>query len=130
MLAAAMNNAIPVAWYLRVSWAFLIRRAKFLHRMVDKLDLDEPLWDMHERLADELIAHLGDGPFLGGLSTPSLADLSAYPIIVFSHLMGLHGRIVYLEKPELVAWCKRVQAHLPDNPLLVPDDYLKRPLLL
>jgi len=130
LLSAAMNNAISIPRYLRVMWPLLIKRADFLHRIVDKLDLEEPLWDMHERLADELTEHLAGGPFLGALSTPSLADLSAYPIIVFSHLMGLHGRIVYLEKPELVAWCKRVQAHLPDNPLLVPDDYLKRPLLL
>ncbi len=126
LLAAAMNNAISIPLYLRVSWPWLIKRAGFLHRIVNKLDLNEPLWDMHERLADELISHLAGGPFLGGLPTPSLADLSAYPIIIFAHLMGLHGRNVYLERPEIVDWCRRVQTHLPDNPLLVPDDYLKR----
>lgn len=130
ILASAMNNAIAIPWYLRVTWALLIKRADFLHRMVNKLDLEEPLWDMHERLADELSRHFAGGPFLGGLPTPSLADLSAYPIIIFSHLMGLHGRNVYLERPDIVDWCKLVQVHLPENPLLVPDDYLKRPVFL
>jgi len=130
LLASAMHNSIPIPWYLRVMWPLLIKRAGFLHRRVNKLDLEEPLWDMHERLADELTAYLSGGPFLGGLPTPSLADLSAYPIIIFSHLMGLHGRNVYLERLEIVAWCKRVQAHLPDNPLLVPDAYLRRPVFL
>jgi len=129
LLGAAMNNSIALPWYLRVMWPFLVKRAGFLHKIVNQLDLTEPLWDMHERLAQELIGHLSDGPFLGGLSQPSLVDLSAYPIVIFSHLMGLHGRNVYLEKPEIIAWCKRVQSHLPDNPLLVPDDLLKRDLL-
>jgi len=130
LLASAMNNALAIPWYLRVTWPWLVKRAGFLHKIVNKLDLEEPLRDMHERLADELTGHLAGGPFLGGLAAPSLADLSAYPIIIFSHLMGLHGRIVYLERPEIVGWCRRIQAHLPDNPLLVPEDFLKRPLFL
>ena len=130
LLASAMNNAIPISWYLRVTWPLLVKRAGFLHKIVNKLDLEESLWDMHERLADELTGHLAGGPFLGGLSAPSLADLSAYPIIIFPHLMGLHGRSTYLERREIVDWCRQVQAHLPDNPLLVPDDYLKRPVFL
>ncbi len=126
VLAAAMHEAVSIPWYLRASWPLLVKRADFLKRIVNTLDLDEPLWDMHERLATELIDHMQGGPFLGGLSRPSLADFSAYPIIIFSHLMGLHGRNVYLEKAEIIKWCKNVQSHLPDNPMLVSDDFLKR----
>ena len=129
VLGSAMNNSIAIPWYLQMMWPILVKRAKFLQRIVAQLDLDEPLWDMHERLADELIAHLGKGPFLAGMQTPSLADLSAYPIVIFSHLMGLHGRNVYLEREQIVTWCKDVQSHLPANPLLVPDELLKRDLL-
>ncbi len=129
LLGAAMNNAIAIPWYLQIMWPLLVKRAKFLQRIVDTLDLQEPLWDMHQRLANELIQRLSNGPFLGGLKQPSLADLSAYPIIIFSHLMGLHGRNVYLEHEQIVNWCKAVQSHLPDNPLLVPDELLKRKLL-
>ena len=130
ILGAAMNNAISIPWYLQFMWPVLIKRAKFLHRIIAQLDLEEPLWEMHERLADELIEHIGKGPFLAEMQTPSLADLSAYPIVIFSHLMGLHGRNVYLERKELVTWCKAVQSHLPANPLLVPDGLLKRELLV
>jgi len=129
LLGAAMHNSIAIPLYLRLLWPLLIKRAGFLHKMVNKLDLTEPLWDMHERLADELVTHLSQGPFLGGLNQPSLVDLSAYPIVIFSHLMGLHGRNVYLEREPIVAWCKQVQLHLPDNPMLVPDELLKRGLL-
>jgi len=130
ILGAAMNNAFAIPWYLQMMWPILVKRAKFLQRIVAQLNLAEPLWDMHQRLADEFIAHIGKGPFLASMQTPSLADLSAYPIVIFSHLMGLHGRNVYLERKQIVDWCKAVQSHLPDNPLLVPYELLKRDLLV
>lgn len=129
VLSSAMNNAISIPLPLRFLYPWVIKRTGFIKNIIRNIDLDEPHWDMHERLAGELVAHLADGPYMGGLGEPSLVDLSAYSTVIFPYLIGLHGRNVYLERPEIVEWCKRVQAHLPENPLLVPDSYLKRSLL-
>lgn len=106
----------------------LVRSAGFVRRFASSVDLSEPLDQMRQRQCHELIGHLGDGPFLGGRARVSLADLSAYTIIVTPHLMGMHGDSVFLEDARVLAWCRRVQKHLPDNPLVVPGHMLERPL--
>jgi hypothetical protein len=40
--------------------------------------------------------------------------------------MGMKARHSLLDNPEIASWSKRVQAYLPDNPLLVPDRLLVR----
>lgn len=128
-LARAVNNATPMPWFVRFMWPVFIRRAPFIKHMVNELDLSESSEAMHTRLAEEFVEHLAGGPFLGGFDHPSLADFSAYPLIVSAYLMGMHGKSMYLQQPAIVEWCKAVQAYLPNNPLLVPDELIERPLV-
>ena len=128
ILARAVHDGTPLPSAVRVLWPFLVRRAGFIVSMVNQLDRSESTADMRTRLCAEFLEHLGDGPFLGQRATVSLADLSAYPIIVSPHLMGLHGESTYLGNRDVLAWCRRVQAHLSSNPLVVPDHLLRRPL--
>ena len=72
----------------------------------------------------EFSEHLDDGPFFAGQIKPTLADLSAYPIVVSSHLMGMKTMGSLIDDPVLASWSRRVQTHLPDNPLLVPNKLL------
>ncbi|MDX1693114.1 MAG: hypothetical protein R3208_05080, partial [Ketobacteraceae bacterium] len=67
-------------------------------------------------------------PFLGARKRVSLADLSAWSSIVMPHLIGIRAESPFLNDPEVLAWCHRVQEHLPANPLVVPDHLLARPL--
>jgi len=57
--------------------------------MVKALDLTESMASVTTRLQREFVEHLAGGPYLGGQTEPSLADLSAYPIVVSGHLMSL-----------------------------------------
>ena len=70
-------------------------------------------------MLDEFVTHLADGPFLGGLQQPTLADLSAYPIIAFPYRFGLQGDIDWRGNPSIANWIKAVEEHLPENPFLV-----------
>lgn len=128
-LARAVSDATPLPKYVRFIWPFAVRKAKFIVDMVNRLDLNESIADMRQRLCDEFIGHLADGPFLGGESNISLADLSAYPTIVSGYLMGMHADSTMLKNAAVIAWCRRVQAELPKNPLLVPDELIERPLV-
>jgi glutathione S-transferase len=127
ILARAVNDATPIALWMRWLWPLFVRKAKFIVDMMDRVDLQEPMPDMRQRLCEEFIGNLGNGPFLGEEKKVSLADLSAYPIVVSGYLMGMHDDSTMLSNAQVVAWCRRVQSYLPDNPLLVPDSLIIRP---
>jgi len=59
--------------------------------MVEALDRSKPLSESHEEIIDEFVGLLGKGPYLGENNSPSLADVSAYGVIVFAHRLGLKG---------------------------------------
>ena len=123
-LASTVSNATPLPFYIRMIWPFAVKRAPFIKRMVSQLDLTESMSDMNTRLQNEFKEHLADGPFLGNQSELTLADLSAFPIIAGSTLMGMKRGQTLISDPTIQAWAKRVYEHLPKNPLLVPDSLL------
>lgn len=120
------GTPIPLSW--RLMWPFGVSKAPFILDMVKHFDPNESMQAMRERITDELEAHLGEGPYLGGEQQPTLADLSAYPILISGYLMGLHGVATWPKRPNLVAWMKRVQSHLPANPLPCDDKFIARPM--
>ena len=124
-LASAVNDATPLPFFIRMIWPFAVKRAPFINRMVSQLDLTESLADMNVRLQKEFKEHLAEGPFLGSQSLPTLADLSAFPIIASSTFMGMKREQAVINDPAIRAWAKRVHSHLPKNPLLVPDSMLE-----
>ena len=127
-LARAVNDATPLPLYVRAIWPYGVKRVKFIVNMVQQMDLSESIDDMTARLTKEFIQHLDDGDFLGGRKELSLADLSAFPIVMSGYLMGMRVKSFYIDTPEIREWAKRIQAQLPTNPLLVPDRLLKRSL--
>lgn len=120
-LSRAVNDATPIPLYARFFWPWGVKRARFIVHMVDQMDLTESIPAMNQRLQDEFIAQLGRGPFLGAQNNISLADLSAFPIVMSGHFMGMKTKQSLRDHPEILNWAKRVYAKLPRNPLLVPD---------
>jgi len=125
-LSRAVHDATPLPWYVRLIWPLAVKRAPFIVNMVRGMDLTESIPDRITRLQHEFVEHLNEGPFFAGQSKPTLADLSAYPIVVSGHLMGMKNESSMLDNPVIASWSRRVQSHLPDNPLLVPDRLLMR----
>jgi len=109
-----------------VMWPFAVKGAPFIVDMVNELDRTESMEAMRSRILDELEAHIGEGQYLGGLSEPSLADFSAYPVIISSWLTGMRGDFAWIKRPRVMAWLKAVQSHLPANPLPVDDRFIAR----
>ena len=127
-LSRAVSNATPLPLYIRLIWPFGVKRAPFIVDMVKQLDLSESMDDMMLRLQNEFVEHLDNGDFFGGRSEPSMADLSAFPIVVSGYMMGMRAKNFLLDKPEIKAWAMRMFNYLPDNPLLIPDQLIKRRL--
>lgn len=127
-LARTVNNTAPLPFYVRMIWPFAVRRAPFIVRMVEQLDLSESMSDMMFRLEQEFVDHLYGRDYLGGESELSLADLSAFPIIANAYMTGMRSKHFLIENPKIGAWAQRVARQLPVNPLLVPDSFIKRSL--
>ena len=80
------------------------------------------------RIGLELIAHIGEGPYMGGMEHPTMLDLAVFPQLVWGYMFGLEERLSAAQSPVIKAWMKRVAEHLPRNPTLVLDDMLVNPL--
>lgn len=128
-LARAVHNATPLPLYVRLAWPLGVKRAPFIVDMVQQMDLNESIPDMNRRLQNEFISHLSQGPFIGGQTKPSLADLSAFPVVTSAYFMGMKSKQSLIQHPEIHAWAKRVHETLPANPLLVPDHLLQNKML-
>ena len=127
-LSRILHDATPLPLPVRKGWPFIVKRVGFVRRFGQSVGQSEPLPAMRQRQCREFIAHLGNGPFLGSRERVSLADLSAYSTIVMPHLVGMHGPNDFLDEPDILAWCHRMQEQLPTNPLVVPDHMLVRDL--
>ena len=121
-LAALVNADSPLPWSIRLIWPLGLRRAPFIQHMAQHLDLTESHEDMRARLLSELVAHIGKGPFMGGLDHPTMLDLAVFPQLVFNYMFGLEEELSAAKNPEIKAWLQRVSQHLPDNRTLASDN--------
>lgn len=127
-LADIVSDGATLPYLVKKAWPFLIRRAPFIVHMVNQLDRTEPLEAMQLRLFMELVQHLGEGPYLGGLPKPSLADFAIYPQIMFYYQVGLVESLPILEHPTVGPWLKRMDGHLPRNPWCVSEEFISNPM--
>jgi len=127
-LAGAVNRSTPIPRWVQLMWPLFLRRAKFILALVDTLDRSESLQQTQKKTINNFVELLDEGPFLGGRDHPSIADLSAFPIIVFPYRFGLKGGGNWLDEPTVIEWISAVQKFLPDNPFLVDSGQLRHTL--
>ncbi len=123
-LAALLSAHTPLSEAARHHWPDALRRAPFIQAMAEQMDLTESIPDMQMRLTRELVAHLGDGPFLASLEEPTMLDLAVFPQLVWGYMFGLAETLNATAHPAIKAWLQHVAEHLPDNPTLVADEMM------
>jgi len=126
VMANTARGGLP--WALRAAWPILIKRVAFARRLIAQADNGLPVREAKFALYDGFLAHLGDGPFVGGRDRPSLPDLSAYPPFALYYATGFRGGDDILERPALMAWLTRMRAFVAGDPPLVPAVVRKREL--
>jgi glutathione S-transferase len=127
-LGAVLQRTRPLPFIVRLIMPALLEVWPLVGRPDASIAFTEPLQAMEERACKELLEHLGKGPFLGELTTPSLADLAAYPPFIMPYLLSLRRNSAFFRYPRVLGWMSRVQKNLPPNPLPVPKECLTRPL--
>lgn len=126
--AEILNADTPIPNEIRSKWPDFVANAPFIKAMADDMDMSESYAAMQMRLAGEFIAHLKDGPFLGGLSEPSMADLAIFPNAAFSYMVGCEDEPAITKLEPLKNWFYAVAEYLPQNPILVQDYLIVNPL--
>lgn len=101
-----------------------VTKMNFVKHMGSQLDLSESTEDTQARFFEELVAHLGEGPFFGELDVPTMLDLSLFPNLVQWYLVGSQPEISAAQHPAVKAWLKRVAEYLPANPTPHYDEML------
>lgn len=120
-LAQLVSSGSPMPEKIRQMWPDIVRNAPFIKKLAADMDRSETLAEMNIRLAGELLGHIGEGPFLGGMDRPTLADLSIWPQLVFGYVGGLEQELSAAALPQVKNWLSAVYAHLPENPTTIPD---------
>ncbi len=120
-LAALVSAHTPMPEQVRHLWPDFVANAPFIKAMGEHMDLTESAHDMTMRIGMELAAHIGDGPYMGGLGQPTMLDLAVFPQLVFGVMFGLEDQLSAARHPVLRGWIERMCEHLPANPTLVAD---------
>jgi len=120
-LAALVSADTPLPWPVRLIWPLGLRRASFIQHMAQHMDLTESYEDMRVRILSELVEHIGDGPYMGGLDQPTMLDFAVFPQLVFGYMFGLEETLSAATHPVIKDWLQRVSQHLPKNPTLAAD---------
>ena len=127
-LAALVSAHTPLPEHIRNKWPDLLRLAPFVQATGKHMDLSESAQDMQMRIGMELIAHIGEGPYMGGFDSPTMLDFAVFPQLVWGYMFGLEKELTAAKHPVLKDWMTRVAQHLPRNPTLVSDEMLMSPL--
>lgn len=127
-MAEVVHSFTPMPDEIRTKWPDFVFQAPFIKAMGDHMDLTESAKDMSTRLGMEFVGHLGDGPFLGGFETPTMADLSLFVNVGIMYMLGLEDEPAIFQAPPLKDWFLRVAEHLPANPVLVKDYMIINPI--
>ena len=120
-LAALVSADTPLPFPVRLIWPLGLRRASFIQHMAEHMDLSESIEDMQARIFSELVGHIGEGPYMGGLDQPTMLDFAVFPQLVFGYMFGLQESLSAAADPVAKAWLQRVADHLPKNPTLAAD---------
>ena len=120
-LAALVSAHTPLPENVRHIWPDGLRLAPFIQEMAPRMDLTESPQEMRTRIGLELAAHIGDGPFIGGIEQPTMLDLAVFPQLIFGYMFGLEERLSAADHPVIRNWLCRVAEYLPSNPTLVAD---------
>ena len=123
-LAALVNADTPLPLPVRLIWPIGLRRASFIQHMAHHIDLSESYEDMRERLFLELVEHIGQGSYMGGLEQPTMLDFAVFPQLVFSYMYGLEEQLSAAAYPVIKDWLARVSQHMPANPTLAANNML------
>ena len=118
-LAALVNAHTPLSSQDQHHWPNLLRTMPFIVEMTKPIDTTESRDDMRLRIFSEFLAHLGDGPYLGGFEQPTMLDMAIFPQMIFGYLFGLEETLSAAQHPAVRSWMQKVATHLPDNPTLI-----------
>ena len=115
-LAALVSAHTPLPEHIRNKWPDLLKLAPFIQAMKPHMDLTESAKDMNLRIGMELMGHIGEGPYMGGLEAPTMLDLAVFPQLVWGYMFGLEKHLSAARSPVIKAWMRRCLLYTSPSP--------------
>lgn len=112
-LSRALNKTTPngVSIFFRVMHLFFMGRS-FVSAHIAATDTSRTMSELRQELAQEFEERLCGGPFFCGSSSPTMADLSAYPQIVKPRVID--GMDYLLPGAVVANWVARMEKTVPN----------------
>ncbi len=126
--ARALHATVPAGLPLplRMLYPLIVSWPGFIRRQLALAEPERSLPELQAAVCAEMRAHLEGGPFLGGWSEPSLADLAAHPQLALPYRAGHAGAERLLEDDVLASWLERVEGRLDPAQPLLPASLIER----
>ena len=121
-LNATVEDGVP--FWFRIVHLLRIHKIPFIVRLINATDRTVSNNELRQQLTEEFEQRLSGGPFLGGVDQPSLADLSAFPMVVVPYLQT--GKQLFLQSPIIEQWVMRMQQLMPRHTELLPSEIRKK----
>ena len=106
---------------LRILWPILLRKVEFIQHQASKIERGLTLQQVNHNMLAAFKLHLDKGPFIGGSTSPIIADASVYAQLMMPRLLGLANSDYWIHNQLVVQWVDRVANSMLDGPPLVPD---------
>ena len=115
-LHTTVEGGVPLLF--RVIHLLKIHKAPFIARLIESTDETLTNDQLRRQLTIEFEQQLAGGPFMDGRDQPTLADLSAYPLVVLPFIQL--GKPLFLQSPTIDEWVIRMQKNIPNHSQLLP----------
>ena len=128
-VTATTNSALPPGLWLL--WPIFIRQAGFIKQLVAPFKGVITVNEQRSMILDSFEARLSKNDYIAATARPSLADLSAWPLIALPYKLRLNNMDDFLDYPRIVQWLMRIESQLyvrTHQPALVPANLNPRPL--
>lgn len=99
----------PGLWLL---WPLFIHQAGFIKQIVAPYKGSITVAQQRVKVLSQLESKLSENNFIAATDSPSLADVSCWPLIVVPYMLRLKAMDDFLDYPNIVQWLKRLQPQL------------------
>lgn len=127
-LGSVVRATSGIKYWQKWLWPLVLKKAAFIRRMVAASDWQGSVSELAQANRQQLAEYLEKGDYLGGFSTPTIADLCAFGPLAHGHMLGSPMVDYYREEATVDAWFIRMSRHFDATFGLFPKPYRQREL--
>jgi glutathione S-transferase len=120
-LSGLLDRTVPggVTATFRIQHLIFLSKIPFIRKLLIQTNLEKTTPELKQELANEFESMIAQTGFLAGINVPTLADIAAYPQIVFPYFQD--GERFFLPGKPVADWVVRMEDALPQLAKYLPE---------